>query len=205
MVKNHRIIKIDTFLNVISDDEIKEGDWCLYIMDNNEIGCISPIKADKNSSTDSWYKKIIATTDPKLTKVDEVSGDNVWTSPIPQIPQSLVEYYAKYQPEEVELEYIHYTPDEDVKHVYSEIDMIKLQDNEVVWVESKIIETDVDGNEITVSVYRKDCNEHYNLSAEELIEMYDKLEEVEKLCKSAWLHGMRTEGEKFSNWKKKNL
>ena len=30
-------------------------------------------------------------------------------------------------------------------------------------------------------------------------------EEVVRLCKSAWLHGMRTEGEKFSDWKKENL
>lgn len=40
----------------------------------------------------------------------------------------------------------------------------------------KIIETEVEGNEITVSVYEKDSNTHYSVSAEELIEMHEKLE-----------------------------
>lgn len=45
---------------------------------------------------------------------------------------------------------------------------------------------------------------NYNLVTHKLSKLYTR-EEVERLCKSAWLHGMRTEGEKFSDWKGKNL
>ncbi len=53
-------------------------------------------------------KKILATPDPKLRKI--IAGGGEGNAEIgrflPQIPQSLIEYYAKHQPEYVELEYL---------------------------------------------------------------------------------------------------
>ncbi len=158
-------------LHILSDDEIKEGDWCICL---NETGTeLITRQAVDFMPTES--KKIIATTGPKFMVPKEYDeyGGNV---KLPQIPQSLIEYYAKHQPEEVELEYeMNGDYNGGCTSIWKEI---KLQDNEVVWVETEeTIEVELDGNDITVSIYRKDCNEHYNVSAEELIEMHDKLEE----------------------------
>tara|TARA_R110002050_G_scaffold280886_1_gene428071 strand:- start:513 stop:1148 length:636 start_codon:yes stop_codon:yes gene_type:complete len=103
-------------LYILSDDEIKEGDW-IYDGVINEVH-----KVFHDTSVIGQDRKIIATNDPKLTKVDEISGENVWTSLIPQIPQSFIEYYAKHQPEYVEME-------------YECINKLKLVNNEIVWVE----------------------------------------------------------------------
>ena len=181
-------------LYILSDDEIKEGDWKYhekigYVWKHQREG--KGLPEELKSVVSTGTKKVIATTDPNLTKVDEVSGDNVWTSPIPQVPQSLVEYYAKYKPEEVELEY-----DSDGAIIYGcgvEIwEKLKLKNNEVVWVEHSL----KDG--------LKKVIDRIDGMIGDKTKRYTR-EEVEKLCKSAWLHGMRTEGEKFSDWKKENL
>ena len=127
MEKKHKIVKIDNFLHILSDDEIKKGDPFLTPA-STEVEW-----SDGYTIIKDYYRKIIATTD-KLTKVDEVSGDNVWTSPIPQVPQSLVEYYAKHKPEQVEQDYEEITNMEKVDW-RSEL---KLQHNEVVWVEPAV-------------------------------------------------------------------
>ena len=126
-------------LYILSDDEIKEGDWiynksrnfgkkiykCQRVSESNDgfpYKVSNPIKGDEAMYLNSRTFKVIATNDPKLTKVDEISGENVWTSLIPQIPQSFIEYYAKHQPEYVEME-------------YECINKLKLVNNEIVWVE----------------------------------------------------------------------
>lgn len=87
-------------LYILSDDEIKEGDWVLYgedsIMqvkssyDNDVTGddiwlgdSLNGLATQKN-----FCKKVITTTD-KLLKSDWVYKNNI----IPQIPQSFIEYF----------------------------------------------------------------------------------------------------------------
>lgn len=198
------------YLYFLSDDKIKKGDWVFYkssklgerlaqvkdVVDDGDFPykAQNPIRGKENMYIGRIAKKIIATNDTNLTKVDEVSGDNVWTSPIPQIPQSLVKHYTKHQPKEVELEYEKVNLAEEsnktkaITNCNNWVDKLKLQNNEIVWVEP------AKGKMALVKV-------NGTLQAEKL---YTR-EEVERLCKSAWLHGMRTEGEKFSYWKKKNL
>ena len=140
----------NNYLYIISDDEIKEGDY-VFLEDDNpfekehliirvkdaEIGM-----GESDNSTIAFslkdVKKVIATTDPNLTKVDEVSGDNVWTSPITQIPKSIIEYYAKHYPKEIELEYEQVyigNGSTFIKHTGEYKYRLKLNNNEVVWVE----------------------------------------------------------------------
>ena len=54
-------------LYILSDDEIKEGDWCIY---NNHF-----VKYSKPSNS-YFYKKIIATTNPDLIKEGIASIDD---------------------------------------------------------------------------------------------------------------------------------
>lgn len=142
---------IPQHLYLTSDEEIREGDWvynssrnfgkriykCQRVRENNEgfpYKVSNPIKGDEAMYLSNKTFKVIATTDPKLTKVDEVSGDNVWTSPIPQVPQSLIEYYAKHQPEYVELEYeMNGEYDGGCTAIWKQL---KLVNNDVVLVES---------------------------------------------------------------------
>jgi hypothetical protein len=143
-------------LYILSDDEIKEGDWYAYkdrFLDGtvktqedfeqanwnikqceaNETAYTQRAQQGKNAKNGiCGCYKIIATTDPKLkVKIHLNSMDGTITETsreIPQIPQSLVEYYAKHQPEEVELEY-----DEWIDRPYS----LKLKNNEVVFKEER--------------------------------------------------------------------
>ena len=193
---------ITQHLYILSDDEIKEGDWKYHVKIGNVWqhqregkGFPDELKSVVSTGT----KKIIATTNNKLTKVDEVSGDNVWTSPTPQIPQSLVEYYAKHQPEEVELEYEKVNLAEEgnktkaITNCNNWVDKLKLQNNKVVWVEP------IKGKMALVKV-------NGTLQAETLYTS----EEVEELTHIAFLDGAlanlkgKDMGE-YWKWKKKNL
>ena len=110
-------------LYILSDDEIKEGDWCVHLVTNNIVQSSSECDLSRGQ-----WKKIIATTD--TLRVKEIDGEAV--DVVPYIPQSLIEYYAKHQPEEVELEY--YCEVVGVPNIWS----LKLVDNEVVWIETKM-------------------------------------------------------------------
>ena len=201
MVKKHRIISIDGFIHILSDEEIKEGNWVVFHgFENRVFQTVSPTHDDNWSTTEptladslkpSLCKKIIATTDPKLVfkkESDEYNGYNL----IPRIPQSLVEYYAKHQPEEVELEY-DYNDNMPLTTPGSSVYRLKLQNNEVVWVEP------IKGKMALVKV-------NGTLQAETL---YTR-EEVEELTHIAFLDGAlanlkgKDMGE-YWKWKKKNL
>lgn len=64
-------------LHILSDDEIKKGDWFINVLQDNTIyqNNIKNYNTDKN-----YLKKIIATTDSSLE--------------LPQIPQSFIQYYV---------------------------------------------------------------------------------------------------------------
>ena len=138
MVKKHRIISIDGFIHILSDDDIKEGDW---VFDGDEVWRCDDYKEEFKSPYSDEFKKIIATTDPKLVVrykgYEHRTGDKIDAMVyLPQIPQNLVKHYAKHQPEEVELEYnvtYYANPDDNTQIVN-----LKLQDNEVVWVEPRV-------------------------------------------------------------------
>jgi len=91
-------------LYLVSDDEIKEGDWFLH--PDNVV-----IKANSQSDHKVYRcKKIIATTDKSLDNVEDCSpkdgSANIkLVSRLPQIPKSFVEQYVKAPIDEVELEY----------------------------------------------------------------------------------------------------
>ena len=201
-------------LYILSDDEIKEGD---YIYDSviNEVN-----KVFHGTIVIGQDRKIIATTDPKL-QVDNVLDltlEKFGKKHLPQIPKSLVEYYAKHQPEEVELEYdcqvkaINYGTKDKPEKVqnYDEWttvgelssygllgvqrrEKLKLQNNEVVWVEpikGQMALTKVNGT----------------LQAETLYTS----QEVERLTHNAFLAGALANAKdkdmgEYWKWKKKNL
>lgn len=125
--KKHKVVKVEKFIHVLSDDTIKEGDWYIH---HNMLG----VASDRHEESPlEEAKKIIASTDSKLIRVDSVRVDIVWTSHIPQIPQSFVESYAKNPVEYVELEY-------EIEVVgVPNIWMLKLTNNEVVVVESEYL------------------------------------------------------------------
>lgn len=97
---------INQHLYIVSDEEIKEGDWCYnYVLDS-----ITQIKSgDVNFLAERYYlkhaKKIIATTDKYLS-----SETNNPIQQLPQIPELFIEIYIEYfnsnKPiTEVEIEY----------------------------------------------------------------------------------------------------
>ena len=129
----------NNYLYVLSDDEIKEGDWiynksrmfgkkiykCQRVSESNDgFPYKVSIKGDEAMYLNSRTFKVIATNDPKL--IITIGKDyNAYNKELPQIPQLLVEYYAKHQTEYVEL-------------AYDCINKLRLQDNEVVWIEPTV-------------------------------------------------------------------
>jgi hypothetical protein len=157
-------------LYIISDDEIKEGDW---VFDGDEVWRCDDYKEEFKSPYSDEFKKIIATTYPKLRKIIAGGGEsNAEISRfLPQIPQSLIEYYAKHQPEEVKLEYDEITRKDALVKLYS----LKLKNNEVVWVERGcFVPEDVNYNPVTHDLDKP--------------KTYTR-EEVEELLMKALTHG----------------
>ena len=183
-------------LYILSDDEIKEGDW---VLSNNS-------KKPMLGAPDllpSKYKKIIATTDPIFVLNSEktaIMGAFDMREYLPQIPQSLVKHYAKYQPEEVELEYeqvknpkfrLRKKGQAEINYIPLYLEKLKLQNNEVVWVEPEI--------EKFKNAYNKANN------------LYSR-EEVEELCRKAMHFGLQARGlvqgrseNDIRQWLKENL
>ena len=153
-------------LYILSDDEIKKGDWYYSHDVNGKLLGVQQFISFKTFGD----KKIIATTDPKLVfkkENDEYNGYNL----IPQVPQSLVKHYAKHQPEEVELEYDEITRKDALVKLYS----LKLQNNKVVWVERGcFVPEDVNYNPVTHDLDKP--------------KTYTR-EEVEELLMKALTHG----------------
>lgn len=81
---------INQHLYIISDDEIKEGDWCLTPI---EEGVQYVIKA-KGSNYNKLCKKIIATTDKSL-ELYTTKGKGVLVTNLPQPSQSFIKAFVK--------------------------------------------------------------------------------------------------------------
>ena len=104
------IVKYDyiqpQYLYVLSDDEIKEGDWiynksrifgkkiykCQRVSESNDgfpYKVSNPIKGDESMYLNSRTFKVIATNDPKL--IITIGEDyNAYNKELPQIPQSFI-------------------------------------------------------------------------------------------------------------------
>jgi len=105
---NVGIFESDTFqpqhLYILSDEEIKDGDWYYSIE-------FKVILQSESTSIEGAVQKIIATTDPDLTLEDEDTDiwkereDILYPNKIPQIHQHIIEAYAKKPFDEVEVEY----------------------------------------------------------------------------------------------------
>lgn len=79
-------------LYILSDEEIKEGDWYISPKFHNSIHQWSK----DNISTDKQRKKIIATTNPDLWGKNFTERDKeIWYDGIPKISLDFVERYAK--------------------------------------------------------------------------------------------------------------
>jgi hypothetical protein len=79
-------------LYIISDDDIKEGDW---ITDDNRIAQVNCLTI--NDPNRHLHNKIIATTDTSLTVKGESAGDNNWYNPLPQPSQQfIIKYIEEY-------------------------------------------------------------------------------------------------------------
>jgi len=78
-------------LYIISDDEIKEGDWYM-----NKFGRLSiKVIGDKSNEGD---KKIVATTDNSITIKNDITNPNFDEypySPLPQLPESFIQAFVK--------------------------------------------------------------------------------------------------------------
>jgi len=87
-------------LYIVTDDEIKEGDYCIEDIGGAVFGPYSKGDVVENP------KKIIATTDPDLYYTQQNGHLGQAIIQIPQIPQSFIEKYCrKGSIDEVEVEY----------------------------------------------------------------------------------------------------
>lgn len=86
-------------LYITSDDEIKEGDWCIDTVDNNFIFKMTKSFIKDNSNYKDYCKKIIATTDSSLTIGEEDIWKNrkdiLYPNILPQPSQSFIKKYVE--------------------------------------------------------------------------------------------------------------
>jgi len=104
ITKEHGVVKLfkeldnskEFYLYFTSDEEIKEGDWYVYL--SKRYKDYRLCKGTKFGKLEREDKKVVATTDLAL----KGRGNNIR---IPQIPKSFVESYIKNPVDKVELEY----------------------------------------------------------------------------------------------------
>ena len=86
-------------LYITTDEEIKEGDWCLFFDSVGNLFTDRPQQylGEKAGHTlNDGLRKIIATTDPKLHTNEVVEEDmHMYKKSLPLIPQSFIEKYCK--------------------------------------------------------------------------------------------------------------
>jgi len=104
-------------LYITTDDEIKEGDWCLFFWDGMKDGELGQVGSEpqqyfpsKGHTLNRNLRKIIAATDPELViRTTIPAGEDYVESTlrtyVPQIPQSFIESYCKNPVDKVMVEY----------------------------------------------------------------------------------------------------
>lgn len=87
-------------LYIISDDEIKEGDWCIMLDSFGNVfsNVQQYLGKSKGHYINKGIRKIIATTDKSLKLIKRVSvSDNIIDYPdeLPQLPEQFIQAYIK--------------------------------------------------------------------------------------------------------------
>lgn len=85
---------ISQHLYILSDDEIKEGNWKLCLNDNSTSQYLSK-KSIESDTKCKDCKKIIATTDKSLTKEMYSVSSGKYQEPLPQPSQSFIEVFVE--------------------------------------------------------------------------------------------------------------
>ena len=160
-------------LYIISDDKIKEGDWCINTGGN--IKDSFPFRVTKEVMNNKFIKKIIATTDTSLyihQKETFYLPERVFYLPQPsqQFIQKFVEEYNKGREiKEVLVEYedIIYNPEKDRE--YQSNDRINIEDCD----KQTRLKINPKDNTITIKIVKDNWNR----------------EEVIELCKQAFIDG----------------
>ena len=143
-------------LYIISDDEIKEGDWCINTGGN--IKDSFPFRATKEVMNNKFIKKIIATTDTSLNihqKETFYLPERVFYLPYPSqefIEKYIEEYNKGREIKEVLVEYedIIYNPEKDRE--YQSNDRINIEDCD----KQTRLKINPKDNTITIKIV-KDC------------------------------------------------
>lgn len=174
-----------------SDEEIKEGDWCIH------NGVIKQAIGDTIPFANKYGKKIIATTDESLGKLEECPVRGVGSQvkytlpqPSPEFIQAYIEAYNSGQPiTKVLVEYIFPETisvsrdllltgsDEEMEEINSQA-ILKLKDNQItikkieekMYSESEVI-TLVLKMQHEYSKYKQEC--HYGPNMREITEWTD--------------------------------
>ena len=112
MNKEHKIIKLKNFLHVLSDEDIKKGDWFINLGSGGHPGAAIYRANSENSKAINEFKypeikKIIATTDTELHYNKVVEEDmHMYKESLPHIPQHIIEAYVKKPFDKVMVEYL---------------------------------------------------------------------------------------------------
>ncbi len=165
---------------LLSDEEIKEGDWFIY--DNELHQCDSDMIIGKNNPNSALHfsKKIIATTNPDLWY------DRIPNPPcliIPKLPQSLIEDFVKKQGK-VDSVMVEYEEDYDLQYYQTGLGFesakridkpakIKLTSSgEIIW--SPVEERTYTRDELREAVRKFGNHTWANISDEKEQEWFDK-------------------------------
>jgi hypothetical protein len=101
-------------IHITSDDEIKEGDWCIMFDDlGNIFSNPQQYKPIEGHILNKGLRKIIATTDTSLTtpymtgkRQQEINGVPQ-VKPLPKLSQELIQAYCNKPFNEIEVEYVY--------------------------------------------------------------------------------------------------
>jgi len=131
-------------LYITSNDEIKEGDWCLFFWDGGQLGSDKPqqYQPSKGHVLNDGLKKIVATTDTSLKVTDLISDK--YAVYVPQLPESFIQAYIKAYNEDKPITEVDLEMDCDHNQMPNKvIDIIKTRpDNTVIVHQSKMYSRD---------------------------------------------------------------
>ncbi|MCK9415575.1 hypothetical protein M0Q97_02820 [Candidatus Dojkabacteria bacterium] len=181
-------------LYFLSNEKIKEGDWCIRINpDSSIIGL--PFKADHIivlSQSHKGYKKIIATTDTSLTIIDYVDCEYPLPQPSKEFIQAYIKAYNEGNPitkvlveyEEVQTACFHNIPTQDINQL------------EDCW---ELVPKVNSSNEITIKKIKNSyTREEYSKGLKDAIERAIQYPEL-------FITGICCDDSKINNWIEHNL
>ena len=168
-------------LYVLSNDEIKEGDYCYSYKMNKIVKSTCDVSREANKNIGFW-EKVIATTDKSLSQTNRT-----------EIPQPSQQFIQKYIEE--------YNKGNTITDVLVEYELIS---NEEYFLNTINPDENVPYFDENLKINPKDNT----ITIKKVKDSYTR-EEVEKLCKNAiefgWVKGDTISKEDIPNWIKENL